>query len=243
MQQARIILSTLAALLLAAPGAQASMAGIGNATVTKGALLTHLRGSYNEDDKQSGLDDRVQSRVMVDYGVTERYAIGLYLQGDQRSGDDMELDAVILDQRFELTEQDTHGYYSGLRLRYTHRDGDKTPSNAHVRFILGKAIGPWDVRYNQIIGHEVGRDSSSGLLVDTRMQTTYGYAEFHRAGIESFSDFGNVSDSDGNTHVHTLGPVFTGFIDDTIQYEAGYRVGLSEAAPDHTVKLFLTKSW
>lgn len=242
MHQARIILGVLW-LLATLPTAQASMAGIGNATVTKGALVTHLRNSYNEDNKQSGLDDRVQNRLMVDYGVSDNYAIGLYLQGDKRSGDAMELESIMLDQRFEFTQQRRHGYYSGMRLRYTHRDGDKTPSNAHVRFILGTAIGPWDLRYNQIFGHEIGPDHRAGLLVDTRLQTTYGYARFHRAGLESFSDFGNLRESDRRSQVHTLGPVFTGFIDDRLQYEAGYRMGLSDAAPDHTFKLFLTQRW
>lgn len=224
--------------------ASAGIGGIGNATVKEGVFATHLRSSYHTDDSQTNTDGRWRSRIMTDYGFTDNFALGLYLQGDNRPGDNLEMDALMLDARIELTEAKDTGFYSGLRLRYTFKDGDKKPDNAHVRFILGAPVGKWDFRINQILAYEIGQQSRGGLGIDTRLQTTYNYADGHRAGIESFSDFGYGSrNSDFDQQNHTIGPIFAGKLADNLSYETGYRYGLSDAAADHTFKLFVVHSF
>lgn len=231
-----------ACFLTAATSAQAGIGGIGNATVNEGALTTHLRASYTSDEENAGLDDRWRSRFMTDYGFTDDFALGVYIQGDNRSADNQELDAIIVDARFEFTQAAKAGFYSGLRLRYTHKDGDKKPDDMHARFILGAPIGKWDFRINQILAYEVGEDGRGGIGIDTRLQTSYRYAKGHRAGLESFSNFGYGSRRSGfEEQSHTIGPIFAGTITQNLSYETGYRYGLSEAAPDHTFKLFIVR--
>jgi len=224
--------------------AHAGMAGIGNAAVNKGQLTAHWRTSYSTDKDNAGLDERFRNRAMLDYGFTDDFAFGLYMQTDNRGNDSHEQDAMIGEARFELADVKANGYYSGFRLRYTHRDGDKTPSNAHIRLIAGVPIGKWDMRINQIFAYEVGQDAKGGVGVDTRLQSTYFYHPDHRVGLESFSDFGYGSRwTNFNQQNHTLGPVFAGKIDDGLFYEFGYRRGVSDAAADNTVKLFITRNF
>lgn len=236
-------ISALSALFcLMGTSAYAGIGGIGNATVNKGDLATHYRASISTDDDNSQLDGRFRSRFMADYGFTDDFALGLYVQGDNRNGDNQELDALMLDARFEWAEVKTHGYYSGLRLRYTFKDGDKKPDNAHARFIFGKPIGKWDFRINQIFAYEIGEGSGGGIGIDTRLQASYQYHPEHRIGVESFSDFGYGSRwNNFDEQNHTVGPVLAGKVMDGLTYETGYRYGLSEAAPDHTFKLFLVQ--
>lgn len=222
----------------------AGMAGIGDATVKKDVFAVHLRGSYSEDNDNPALDGRWRSRLMTDYGFTDDFALGLYIQGDNRSGDNQELDALMLESRFELTEAEHHGFYSGFRLRYTYKDGDKKPDNAHIRLIFGLPVGQWDFRINQIFAYEIGEQRAGGLGVDTRLQASYYYNARHRAGIESFSDFGYGSRWSRFTRQrHTIGPVLAGNISRNLSYETGYRYGLSDAAADHTLKLFLIRNF
>jgi hypothetical protein len=228
--------------LLSLGAAHAGLGGIGNAAVNKGQLTAHWRTSYSADDESSRLDGRFRNRAMLDYGFTDDFAFGLYIQTDNPGNDNNAHDAVIAEARFELADAKTNGYYSGFRLRYTHKDGDKTPSNAHIRLIAGVPIGKWDLRINQIFAYEVGPDAKGGIGVDTRLQATHFYHPDHRVGIESFSDFGY---GDRTPHFdqqnHTIGPVFAGKIEKGLFYEVGYRRGLSKAAADDTVKLFITK--
>lgn len=224
--------------------AQAGMAGIGNAQVDEGVFTAHLRNAYILDGQQPAIDGRWRSRFMTDYGVTDNYAVGLYVQGDQRTGDDLELDALMLEQRVELHTVAQDGLYSGFRVRYTWKDGDKKPDDAHIRLILGMPYGDWDFRINQILGMEVGEGRTAGMLVDTRVQSTYGYAQDHRAGLEALSNFGNIRHITGfDTQSHEAGPVFQGKISHGLNYEAGYRYGVSESAPSHTLRLFLFRAF
>ncbi len=240
----RLLQSLALALFTISHTAQAGIGGIGNAQVTKGAFTTHLRNAYIEDGENGRQDNRWRSRIMTDYGINDWFAAGFYVQGDRRKDDNLELEALIGELRFEFTSADTSGYYSGARLRYTWRDGDKKPDDAHIRLILGAPYGRWDFRINQILGLETGTDARAGLLVETRPQVTYGYYEKHRVGIESFSNFGNVSRVDGwNNQSHEVGPVFQGPLTDTLNYEAGYRRGISDAAANHTMRLFLIQSF
>ena len=234
----------LTALLVAPTIGSASVGTVSSITVNEGEFTVHTRFSYSTDEDSKSLDTRFRQRLMTDYGLTDNLAVGIHFQGDNQGGDNQEYDATMAEARVELTDKKTHGYYSGFRLRYTHKDGDKTPSNAHIRLIAGVPVGKWDMRINQILAYEVGPDAKGGIGVDTRLQSTYYYHPDHRAGIESFSDFGYGSRTPKfDQQNHALGPVFAGKIDDGLFYEVGYRRGLSEAAADNTVKFFLTKNF
>lgn len=231
----------VAAILLLTSPAFGNVQGIGNAVVDDGVTTLSWRNSYNSDDPSNALNERWQTRLMADHGLTDDLALGAYVQGDRRAHDNLELDSAMAELRYELTGMKTHPFYSGFRLRYFLRDGSKGSDMAHVRFIIGRSAGKWDARYNQIVSHEIGPQATGGLLFDTRVQATYGYAENHRAGLEAFLDFGHASRTDFREQTHTLGPVFTGWIDEDISYEAGYRTALSESAPQHTVKFFISR--
>jgi hypothetical protein len=109
---------------------------------------------------------------------------------------------------------------------------------------LRAPVGKWDLRINQIPAYEVGSESRGGLGVDTRLQATYYYLPDHRAGVESFSDFGYGSRLTAfDERTHTIGPVFAGRLADNVFYEAGYRHGISRAAADHTFKFFIIRNF
>jgi hypothetical protein len=220
----------------------ASPSTVSSIAINKGQFTVQTRGSYTTDDDNPSLDKRFRSRLATDYGITDSFALGIHFQTDNRGNETGQYDATLIEGRFEFTDTKTDGYYSGFRLRYTFKDGDKKPDNVHVRLIAGLPIDKWDLRMNQTFAYETGQDSRGGLGVDTRTQTTYHYLTHHRAGIESFSDFGYGSRTPKfDEQNHTVGPVFAGKIRDDISYETGYRRGISKAAPDNTVKLFLTK--
>ena len=220
--------------------AYAGIGGVVNAQVDPHQLTMQLRSTYNLDQENPAYDHRWQSRIMADYGLDDNNAIGFFVQGVQHEGEDLKLDALILEHRYEWHEVAKDGFYSGFRLRYTYRDEDKKADEAHIRLILGAPWGKWDFRLNQFIGREVGNDSTPGTLLETRGQATYEYSPGYRVGLENFSNFGKLRNtSDFQTQAHEIGPVFKGPLTDQLSYEAGYRYGYSDAAPDHTFRIFL----
>lgn len=229
-------------LILRPLSAHAAIGGIGNAQVDEGAFTVHLRNAYTVDEESNRLNDRWRQRLMTDYGVNDWFATGLYLQGERLQSDDAELEAIIWENRFEFTNAAQHGYYSGIRLRYTWKDGDQKPDDAHIRLIIGAPVGAWDLRFNQIIGVETGQESVNGILWDSRAQATYSYHGAHRAGLEWFGNFGNLDNAGSfDEQQHEVGPVFQGPVTENVNYEAGYRYGISERAADHTLRVFLIR--
>lgn len=224
--------------------AMAAIGGISNAQVTKGALNAQMRNAYSTDNDEHGHDDRWRTRLALDYGFTDSYAAGFFVQGDRRDHDNLELEAVMFDQRLEIHDAAKDGFYSGARLRYTWRDGDKAPDDIHLRLIVGAPIGRWEARFNQLLAHEIGEDSKDGLIVESRAQVTYGLTDDHRIGIESFNNFGNVNDAAGfDTQGHEVGPMFQGRLDGGTTYDVAYRRGISEHAADHIFRFVVGQAF
>lgn len=238
-------LLTFSALLALIPlSAQATVSSIGDATVNKGQFKTSIASAYQWDGDNPRADHRIQQRFITDYGFTDDFAFGVYLQTDRPGDDDGELDAVMFDARYEINNVKDDGFYSGLRLRYVLKDGDKKPDNAHVKLILGAPLGKWDFRSNAIVSRAVGQDAQSGLSFETDLQATYAWRDGHRIGIESYDDFGNLSRQSGvSAQNHSIGPVAAGKFDNGINYEVGYEAGLSRSAADHAVKFFIGRNF
>ncbi len=221
-------------LMIASP-AFARIGSVPNAAVNKGVWRLNWRNQYNMDDEKKSLDNRLRSRVGLDYGFTNNYAWLLILQGQNLQGQSPELSNVFFDQRFEGATSKNDGYYSGLRIRYEARLVANQADVSHVRLILGKEIGAWDLRFNQILGMEVGAHRKGGAIIDTRFHVSYMYHEQQRIGLESFSNLGNIATLHGySQQSHTIGPTFFGALTEKINYDIGYMVGVSKAAPDHS---------
>lgn len=233
-----------AVVVLIAANSYAGVGSVGGASVEKGKLSTQLRASYSADDDDAKLDGRWRSRFVIDYGFTDRFALGVYVQGDKPGNNDKQLDSVIMDARFELTESEAAGYDSGIRLRYVTKDDDRKSDSVEFRLLGELPIEKWRFRLNQIFAYEVGSRRRGGIGLETRLQAMYRYVKGHRVGVESFNDFGYGSRSPRfSDQDHTLGAVFMGTLGYGFSYEAGYLHGISQSSPDHMGKLFLKRSF
>jgi hypothetical protein len=223
----------------------ARIGSIPNAAVNEDIWRLNFRSSYNLDDKNPRLNHRLRNRIGIDYGLNDWYGLMLMLQWLDLDGKKNELSHIFLDQRFELLAtnekfelfgEQQQGYYGGFRLRYEERLLDNQVNHTHIRLIAGKQIGAWDLRYNQILGIELGAQREAGLIIDTRFQFNYKYTPKHFFGIETFHQFGNVTRGITNFGEpnHLVGAVFTGEASKGIGYEAGYMAGVSRYAPDHS---------
>ena len=102
----------------------------------------------------------------------------------------------------------------------------------------------YEVRMNQLFSHDVGEDAGDGIGAELRFQVTRAFSDTHKLGIESFNDFGNLTQLSGySSQEHEIGPVLKGKIGHGYAYETGYRAGISESAADHNFKFFISKSF
>lgn len=230
--------------LFTAPAFAGTVSSVGSPTVTKGKTKAEIRAGYAKADDNSSQDERLRFREQIDHGLTDWYALRLVLQQDDRKGDNIEHGSIGLSNRFYILEAEKYGFDFGLRVEYTHADGDKTPHSVATGLYELVPMGEYELRMNQLFSHDVGEDANDGVGAELRFQLTREISETHRLGLESFNDFGNLSELSGySAQEHEIGPVLKGKIGHGFSYETGYRAGISEGAADHNVKFFLSKTF
>lgn len=214
---------------------------VGTAVVNKNAHTVEMRSGWSSDADSNSHDGRFQTRQLYDYGMNDFYAIRMTLVQDDGGSDNFEHNSVMLDNRFQIFEKNEHGFDGGFRASYVYRDGDKKPDLVEIRWINQIPLREYEFRHHIIVQHQIGQDSRVGIMPELRWQLTAPISRGHRAGVEMFNEFGNIQDKNSfDEQSHDAGVVFTGPLwNDNVRYQAGYRHGISDHAPDHSVKFFV----
>ncbi len=233
------------ALSVFSPSAFASTTGdVGSAKVVKGKSEMVVRFGYSEADEDSSDDERLRMRVHFDHGFTEHYAARVIVAGDRRKKDSLEYEGVTLENRFYVLKAEDHGFDLGVRASYNHKDGDKKPSAVSFGLYELFPADPYEFRANQIFEHDIGEDAEDGVSAELRLQVSRKITDTHKIALESFHDFGNLSEQSGySAQSHTIGPVIKGEMFGKYKYEVGYRAGISKDAPDHSLKFFISREF
>lgn len=228
---------------LAEPARANTGSAVGGPNVDAGKTAIEYRLAYSEDDSTSQ-DQRVRTRVHLDHAFNNVYAARIVYNMDRRKGDNLEFDGLSFQNRFHLLRAEDYGFDGGIRLNYTVADGDKKPDVASLRFYQRIPHQKWEVRFNQILEHEVGEDHDSGVIAEWRTQVTYAVTDDVRLGLDAFHDFGNLRQQDGySAQEHAVGPVVKAKLGNGFALEAAYRVGISLGAPDQSATFIIGRSW
>lgn len=246
---------SITVLLITLPTASFAASPVGNvgtAKVDAGALSIEQRVGYSLDTPGDSGHKRLRMRQHIDYGWNDWYATRLVVEQNKLHGDNLEHASVTLENRFQLFEKASDGWDGGMRLMYSHRDGDKTPHEIDFRLMAGVPItDKWEWRNNIVLEHDVGENSQSGIMLELRNQITYkmetdnDYAmQYIRLGAEMFNDFGRLNDLSGyDDQEHQIGPVAKLSFDNGAYMQIGYRAGISQDSADHLFKLFIGKNF
>lgn len=238
------IYCTLFLLLAVKPAAANTSSAVGGAKVDKGKTAVEYRLAGSLDDESASQDDRIRTRVHLDHGFTDIYAARLVFVMDKLKGDGFEAGNISWQNRFHLIKREDYGWDGGIRLNYTVADGDKKPDDLSLRFYQEFSLGAYDVRFNQIFDYDLGEDSGKGIAPEWRSQIMRDVTEDTAIGLDFFHDFGNLTQQAGySAQEHAVGPVLKTKFGGGYGLEAGYRIGISAAAPDHSVTLIFNRSW
>ncbi|MCI5049687.1 MAG: hypothetical protein MRY32_05080, partial [Rickettsiales bacterium] len=139
--------------------ASSPLGNVGTAVVNDGAISYEARIGYTEDNDSTANDQRIQLREHIDVGLNDWYAFRLVAVQDKRHGDNLEHAAAILENRIQLIERRESGWDGGVRLIYVHRDGDKTPHEIDLRWMMQVPFGDgWEWRHNTVLEHDIGEN-------------------------------------------------------------------------------------
>jgi hypothetical protein len=238
------IYCTLCLILAASPAFANTSSAVGGAGVEKGKTALEYRLAGSLDDEDIGQDDFIRTRVHLDHAFSDLYAARLVYVMDKLQGDSFETANISWQNRFHFIKRDVYGWDGGMRLNYTIADGDKKPDDLSLRFYQEFPLRGFEIRFNQIFGHDLGEDSGKGVTAEWRSQITQKIGDDTALGLDFFHDFGNLSGQDGySAQEHAIGPVLKTKFGGGYSMEAGYRVGISAASADHSATFIFTRSW
>lgn len=237
----KIIIAT-GCFLAVAQGAWANSGNVGTSVVTKGKASFEARLSY-DDDERTSRDNRLDTRVHYDYGVTDSYAVRIVATQRKNGGDNLEHSDLRFENRFQLFEAEKDGWDGGFRLEYVAEDGANGADQARLRLTAATQVEDWYYRTNLFFKHDVGAEAIDGLGTELRWQALK-QVEKVKIGIEGFHNVGKLNKTEGwETQSHQIGLVMKAKVNDDISIQTGYQHGISRAAPDHSVKLFVVQKF
>ncbi len=235
---AALMLLGLAAFVLPTQSAQAGKK-VYTPYVEMGELELESRTEYNVDD-DSDVDGAWEQSIGLGYGVNEFWFTEVYGEWEKEgdSGADVEFTNIEWENRFQLTQPGEYFLDFGVltELKFNMQDG---ANKAELKGLVAKDTGDFSHAANIIVEREFGEDSSDDTEAGFAWSTKYRYMPEFEPGIEMYNDFGEINDSsDFDDEKHRLGPVAYGKIGQ-FGYDVGYLFGLSDAAPDGTLKVNL----
>jgi len=228
---------------LAGAGAAHATKTVTKPYVTKGELEVEWKGGVTHDDEDDEQDGGWEQKVAVAYGVTERVQVEVEGEVEKEGdSDDAEFTALALETKIQLTEQGEYWADAGLKLEFE-KDLQGGADKVEGKLLLAKDTGKLSHVANIILEREVGEDSGDETELGLAWSSRYRYHESFEPGIELHSNFGGIGEGEGfDEQDHRIGPVVYGKIGH-FKYDVGYLVGISDHAPDRTVKAILEYEW
>lgn len=228
---------------LAGAGAAHATKTVTKPYVTKGELEVEWKGGVTHDDEDEEQDGGWEQKAAVAYGVTE--SVQVEVEGEvEKDGDsdDAEFTALALETKIQLTEQGEYWADVGLKLEFE-KDLQGGADKVEGKLLLAKDTGKLSHVANIILEREIGEDSGDETELGLAWSSRYRYHESFEPGIELHSNFGGIGEGEGfDEQDHRIGPVVYGKIGH-FKYDVGYLIGVSDDAPDGTVKAILKYEW
>lgn len=191
---------------------------------------------------ENGDDDAHNHRFHYQRAISDTLRWRVITQLRSRDGD-FEYDYLRGELLWYLTPDKTSNWDSGIRFDIRSRKGSRAEQFS-INWTNQWALSPkWRLR-GVASGHwKFGGNAEGGTELETRASLTYKLDSGMRAGIEMFNNYGKVSDMGSfNDQEHVIGPSFSGKVDG-ISIKLGYLAGITSAADDHSIRLWIGRSF
>lgn len=229
-----IPLAALAVLL--SNSAYAHTVHIKEPEIEKGVLHVHNIAAGNFDD-----DDSFGNELEVSYGFTDWMSAEIaHVSGDHEGEKYDWYTGGEVALQFKLFDEGQYRPITSVRTSYDWHAQSDHPQNIEVMGIFGKQIGQFNNVINLGFSYNVGENAEGGIGFDAAARSVYEFNHHYGLGFEYFGEFGQIDDMEKfDRQGHQLGPIFTfaPFEEIHMHNSIAYLFGLSEDAPDGTLKL------
>jgi high-affinity iron transporter len=182
-----------------------------------------------------------QQKAALGYGFTDYWFSEI--EGEvENEGNGTSFSALEWENRFQLTSPGEYWVDVGALAEYE-RNTTGGSDELAARLLLAKDTGKFSHTANFILEREIGDDAEDATEAGFAWSTRYRLREQFEPGFELIDGFGGIGEGeDFDEQDHRLGPVAYGRIGN-FKYNAGYLFGISDSAPDDTLKAILEYEW
>lgn len=189
---------------------------------------------------ETGIGQRLHYQRAVNDSLRWRL-VGRFRKTDDS---DFDFDYVQAELVWQLTEDDTRKYHTGLRFDARLR-GDSRPGQLGVNWSHQWATETgWEFRGVLKSTVQIGQNSDGNLSVESQGRLRKKLSGGKSIGIKMFNDYGdtdNIKAFDDQEHV--AGPFVSLPVTENLDVFGGALFGLTEASPDTQIQLWLTRSF
>lgn len=212
--------------------------------VTQGEKSLEWKGEYIVDD-DNDREGAWKQKAVVGYGITSFWSSEIEANVEQGGGSDDDTKFANIDwkNKFQLLPPGQYWVDAGMRLTYSFNTTGGA-DEVEGKLLFGKDLKNTRHSANLIASTEVGEDSSDEVDWGLSWSSRYKYSDGFQPGFELHSAFGEIgNEGEFDDQDHRLGPVFYGKFGKGFSYDAGYLFGISDRAPDGTVKAIVKYKW
>lgn len=192
-------------------------------------------------DSNPDMNNAQQHELVLEAGITPNWTVETSSGFAKDPHSNIKTESIEVESRFQFFETGENWLDAGLLVAYDFSTQGQQADSLELKMLLQKDFGEITNTANVGFSQNVGRYSSSGgpdysLLWNSR----YRYNEYFQPGIEIQSDLGQAHDlGHFSQQDHYIGLASYGRIFGHLKYQAGYFVGVSNAAAQNAARLLL----
>lgn len=237
----RLIAAATAALSLASPAFAQSVSGVSGAEVKAGDNSFEYRAAFSPED--DGKEEGFAHRLHFQHAFDDSWRGRVIVAQGKRGSEALTTQSVSVEiLRQFLESEDTGGWDSAIRIDGVVPVEDGRPGRARIAWLNGVDLGErWDARANIYFAREFGDLRKDGVLIETREELTYKVGSGVKIGAQMFNSYGSTDHFGSfDQQKHQLGPVLKGKLGEHVKFEFSTLFGVSSAASDADIRLFVS---
>ncbi len=209
--------------------------------VDKGEVELEMR-SHTTFDRDASKNSNEKMKFEAGYGVTDRWFTSVGGEVADNANHQHAYQATYWENIFQLTEQGQYWLDVGAYLEYEVGHGAGSSDQIEGKLLLEKATGKYVNTANLVMVREVGGNAATATNFEYAWRSKYLFSKAIELGVEVYGEMGELGAFLPSAQQdHRIGPVLSGVLPLSSgkgkwSYEVGYLFGVSDAAPDGTLK-------
>lgn len=198
-------------------------------------LEVEARGGYDVDNS-AARDGAQVYKYALGYGVTPRWFTEVYGEMEKAPGEEAAFESIEIENRFQVFDIGERWLDLGLYFGYEMSLQQGHADEFEGKVLLQKQYFRIVHMANVILKKEIGVYAQEGTEAGFAWNTRYRLMQAFEPGVEYYGDFGPLAGMPSfDRQVHLAGLAARGKVGN-LKYDVGYLFGLSDAAPDGTIK-------